>query len=162
VGSSLAYSLLVHPEVFDVLILDRRPNKVASHVMDLELIAGGRVAAAGWEDVAGADVLVICAATALTENTSRDVYLADNAAIVDALQLDGFAGRSMPQFVTETNWFGGDSDTLGAFAIVPLIAEDIGWSLGRCHYRPPCQDHDNAPQCQPQCVSSNRAQGANG
>ena len=47
--------------------------------MDLELIAGGRVAAGGWEDVADADVLVICAATALTANTSRDVYLAENA-----------------------------------------------------------------------------------
>ena len=42
VGSSLAYSLLMAPQPFDVVILDRRPNKVASHVMDLELIAGGR------------------------------------------------------------------------------------------------------------------------
>ena len=80
VGSSLAYSLLMRSEDFDVLILDRRPNKVASHVMDLELIAGGRVAAGEWEDVADADVLVICAATALTANTSRDVYLRGNAA----------------------------------------------------------------------------------
>ncbi len=94
VGSSLAYSLLTCPEPFDVTVIDRRPQKVASHVMDLELVARGDVAAGGWEDLPAADVVVICAATALTENTSRDVYLAENAAIVDgiALRLDGFGG----------------------------------------------------------------------
>jgi malate/lactate dehydrogenase len=94
VGSSLAYSLLLRSEPFDVIVLDRRPNKVASHVMDLELVAGGHVIAGGWDDVASADVLVICAATALTANTSRDVYLEENARIVDAVaeRLDGFAG----------------------------------------------------------------------
>ena len=39
VGSSLAYSLLMRAEPFDVVVIDRRPAKVASHVMDLELIA---------------------------------------------------------------------------------------------------------------------------
>jgi len=92
VGSTLAYSLLMAQHPYEVLILDRRPNKVASHVMDLELIAGGRVAAGGWADAQEADVLVICAATALTANTSRDVYLADNAEIIDALALEGLAG----------------------------------------------------------------------
>ena len=92
VGSSLAYSLLMANDPFEVLILDRRPNKVASHVMDLELIAGGRIAAGDWGDVPGADVLVVCAATALTENTSRDVYLEKNAKIVDAIRVDDFEG----------------------------------------------------------------------
>jgi malate/lactate dehydrogenase len=97
VGSSLAYTLLTRPEPFDVVVIDRRPQKVASHVMDLELVAGGHVSAGSWEDVRGADVLVICAATALTANTSRDVYLAENAAIVDgiAARLGGFAGAAV-------------------------------------------------------------------
>jgi malate/lactate dehydrogenase len=38
VGSSLAYSLLLRPEPFDVVVIDRRPEKVASHVMDLEQV----------------------------------------------------------------------------------------------------------------------------
>ena len=52
------------------------------------------MAAGGWEDLADADVLVICAATALTDNVSRSVYLDENAAIVDAIaaRLDGWAG----------------------------------------------------------------------
>ena len=39
-------------------------------------------------------MLVICAATALTANTSRAVYLAENAAIVDAIaaRLGGWDG----------------------------------------------------------------------
>jgi malate/lactate dehydrogenase len=98
VGSSLAYSLLMRPEPFDVVVIDRRPQKVASHVMDLELtlgVGGGRsVTAGGWEDLADADVLVICAATALTDNVSRSVYLDENAAIVDAIaaRLTGWDG----------------------------------------------------------------------
>jgi len=40
VGSSLAFSLLLRPEPFDVLVIDRRPEKVASHVMDLEQVLG--------------------------------------------------------------------------------------------------------------------------
>jgi malate/lactate dehydrogenase len=98
VGSSLAYSLLMRPEPFDVVVIDRRPQKVASHVMDLELtlgVGGGRsVSAGGWDDLTGADVLVICAATALTDNVSRSVYLDENAAIVDAIaaRLTGWDG----------------------------------------------------------------------
>jgi malate/lactate dehydrogenase len=88
----------MRPEPFDVVVIDRRPQKVASHVMDLELtlaVGGGRsVTAGGWEDLTGADVLVICAATALTENVSRSVYLDENAAIVDAIaaRLTGWDG----------------------------------------------------------------------
>ena len=33
VGSALAYSLLLRPEPFDVVVIDRRPEKVASHVI---------------------------------------------------------------------------------------------------------------------------------
>jgi malate/lactate dehydrogenase len=94
----LAYSLLMRPEPFDVVVIDRRPQKVASHVMDLELVlavGGGRsVTAGGWDDLPTADVLVICAATALTDNVSRSVYLGENAAIVDAIaaRLTGWDG----------------------------------------------------------------------
>jgi malate/lactate dehydrogenase len=70
-------------------VIDRRPEKVASHVMDLEQVLGlggaRSVTAGGWDDLEGASVLVICAATALSANTSRAVYLHDNTAIVDAI-----------------------------------------------------------------------------
>ena len=86
VGSSLAFNLLVRPEPYDVIVVDRRPEKVLSHVMDLEQVltlgSGRSVRPGSLEDLAHADVVVICAATPLTENTTRDVYLADNARIV--------------------------------------------------------------------------------
>jgi malate/lactate dehydrogenase len=85
VGSSLAFNLLLRPEPYDVVVIDRRPQKVLSHVMDLEQVvalAGGSVRAGDLDDLASADVAVVCAAAPLTENTSRAVYLHDNAAIV--------------------------------------------------------------------------------
>jgi malate/lactate dehydrogenase len=89
VGSSLAFNLLLRPEPYDVVVIDRRPEKVLSHVMDLEqvpaLAGGGTVRTGACDDVAGADIVVICAAAPLTENTSRAVYLRDNAAIVAGL-----------------------------------------------------------------------------
>jgi malate dehydrogenase len=54
--------------------------------MDLEqvpgLAGGGSVRAGELDDLAEADVVVVCASAPLTENTSRAVYLSDNAAIV--------------------------------------------------------------------------------
>jgi malate/lactate dehydrogenase len=98
VGSSLAFNLLLHPEPFDVVVVDRRPEKVRSHVMDLEQVlalgSGRSVRAGGVEELAGADVAVVCAATPLTANTSRRVYLHANAAIVAELadRLEGWPG----------------------------------------------------------------------
>jgi malate/lactate dehydrogenase len=86
VGSSLAFNLLLRPEPYDVIVVDRRPEKVLSHVMDLEqvpaLAGGGSVRPGGLDELAEADVVVVCAAAPLTENASRAVYLQDNAAIV--------------------------------------------------------------------------------
>jgi malate dehydrogenase len=81
-------------------VIDRRPEKVASHVMDLEQVlqlappARASVAGGTCEDLACGDVLVVCAATALSANTSRDVYLEHNAAIVDGIteRLAGWDG----------------------------------------------------------------------
>jgi len=98
VGSSLAFNLLVRPEPFDVVVIDRRPQKVLSHVMDLEQVlglGGGRSVRPGeYDDLDQADVVVVCAAEALTENTSRSVYLAGNARIVEAIaeRLRGWDG----------------------------------------------------------------------
>jgi malate/lactate dehydrogenase len=86
VGSSLAFNLLLQPEPYDVVVIDRRREKVLSHVMDLEqvvaLAGGGSVRAGGLEALEDADVVVVCASTALTANTSRTVYLEDNARLV--------------------------------------------------------------------------------
>ncbi len=98
VGSSLAFNLLIRPEPFDVVVIDRRPQKVLSHVMDLEQVlglGGGRSVRAGeYDDVTEADVVVVCAAERPTENTSRDVYLAGNARIVETIaeRLKGWDG----------------------------------------------------------------------
>jgi malate/lactate dehydrogenase len=89
VGSSLAFNLLLRPERYDVVVVDRRPEKVLSHVMDLEqvpaLSGGGSVRMGDLDELAGADVVVVCAAAPLTENTSRAVYLRDNMAILDGI-----------------------------------------------------------------------------
>jgi malate/lactate dehydrogenase len=98
VGSSLAFNLLVRPEPFDVVVVDRRPEKVLSHVMDLEQVlalgSGRSVRRGGYEQLPEADVVVVCAAAPLTENATRAVYLADNARIVDAIaeRLEGWGG----------------------------------------------------------------------
>ncbi len=89
VGSSLAFNLLLRPEPFDVVVIDRRPQKVLSHVMDLEQVlglGGARSVRAGeYEDLGEADVVVVCAAESLSENTSRSVYLEGNRRIVEAI-----------------------------------------------------------------------------
>ena len=98
VGSSLAFNLLLRPEPFDVVVIDRRPQKVLSHVMDLEQVlglGGGRSVRAGeYEDLGEADVVVVCAAESLSENTSRSVYLEGNRRIVEAIaeRLRGWDG----------------------------------------------------------------------
>jgi malate/lactate dehydrogenase len=79
-------------------VIDRRPQKVLSHVMDLEQVlglGGGRSVRAGeYDDLDQADVVVVCAAEPLTENTSRSVYLEGNARIVAAIaeRLQGWDG----------------------------------------------------------------------
>jgi len=79
-------------------VIDRRPEKVASHVMDLEQVlglgGGTSVAAGTCDDLTCGDVLVVCAAASLTANTSRSVYQEENAAIVDGMteRLAGWDG----------------------------------------------------------------------
>jgi malate dehydrogenase len=86
VGASVAFNLLLLRTAREVVLIDRRPEMVSSHVMDLEqtlvLGAGHGVRAGEPSDAADADVLVVTAAAPLTLNTSRHVYLGDNAAIL--------------------------------------------------------------------------------
>jgi malate/lactate dehydrogenase len=60
----------------------------------LALGSGRSVRAGGSEDLEDADVVVVCAATPLTESTSRDVYLAADSGIADAIEarLEGWGG----------------------------------------------------------------------
>jgi len=64
VGSSLAFNLLLAGG-FDVAVIDRRPEKVLSHVMDLEQVValngGGSVRAGEPDEVAQADTWSSCA-----------------------------------------------------------------------------------------------------
>jgi malate dehydrogenase len=96
VGSSTAFNLLRQAEGHEVVVVDRRPEMVTSHVMDLEqnLLLGstGTIRAGDDDDLHDADVVVLAASAPLTVNTSRLVYLDDNAVIVgrvlDVLAID--------------------------------------------------------------------------
>lgn len=89
VGSSVAFNLLLAEHPYEVLLFDNRPAMVTSHTMDfmqvLEQDGTGSVREGEPGELATADVIVATAAAPLTVNTSRMVYLADNAAIVAAL-----------------------------------------------------------------------------
>ncbi|MFT3864244.1 MAG: hypothetical protein QM729_08230 [Solirubrobacterales bacterium] len=89
VGSSVAFNLLLAAHPYEVLLFDNRPHMVTSHAMDFEQVleqdGSGSVRAGEEGEIADADLIVATAAAPLTVNTSRMVYLADNAAILAAL-----------------------------------------------------------------------------
>lgn len=89
IGSSIAFNLLLTQTPYDVVLVDSRPNMVVSHVMDLQdalALGGARTVRGGQpEDAHDADVVVLSAAVPLRLNSSRSVFLAENAAIVDAI-----------------------------------------------------------------------------
>jgi malate dehydrogenase len=89
VGSSVAFNLLRAAHPYEVLLIDNRPSMITSHTMDFEQVleqgATGSVRGAASEELADADLIVAAGAAPLTVNTSRMVYLADNAAILAAL-----------------------------------------------------------------------------
>jgi malate dehydrogenase len=98
VGASAAFNLLLRG-AHDLVLVDRNPAQVESHVLDLaevlEQRPGGSVRAGDLDDVQDADFVVILAAAPLTVNTSRLSYLTVNALILDEL-----AGLLSPQSVT--------------------------------------------------------------
>ena len=81
------------------MIIDRRPKKVATPRDGPRADRlGGRVAAGGWEDVAAADVLVICAADGADREHRRATSTSPRTrAIVDGIaeRLDGFGGAAI-------------------------------------------------------------------
>ena len=87
VGASTAFNLLRDGGPDEVVIVDRRPPHITSHVMDfdqvLEQSPGASVRGGDASDLADANIVVVTAAVPLTVNTSRLVYLEQNAAIVD-------------------------------------------------------------------------------
>jgi malate dehydrogenase len=89
VGSSAAFNLLRTGDPYEIVIVDPREHMTVSHVMDyaqvLELAPGASVRAGSEADLLDADVVVTTAGAALTVNTSRMVYLEQNAAIVRSL-----------------------------------------------------------------------------
>jgi len=88
-GSSITFNLLRMQLSLDVVVVDSRPEMVTSHVMDLEQVLeqspGSTLAAGDLSDLKDADVVVVTAAAPLTVNTSRLVYLGDNARILDGV-----------------------------------------------------------------------------
>src|SRR4051812_46453414 len=86
VGASLAFNLLTAAAPYDVALVDGRSGMARSHEMDLQQVvaqgATGSVEIVELAAIADAEVAVISAAVPLTLNTSRMVYLRDNAAVV--------------------------------------------------------------------------------
>jgi malate dehydrogenase len=115
VGASVAFNLLLSPLACEVVMVDARQNMVRSHLWDLEQVLeqvpAGLVRAGDEADIAGADVLVIAAAAPLTVNSSRMVYLRDNAAILAPL-LDALGGDWPGTAILVTN----PVDPLGTWA----------------------------------------------
>ncbi|HLE99893.1 MAG TPA: hypothetical protein VI540_08345 [Gaiellaceae bacterium] len=89
VGSSTAFNLLRLGDPYEVVLADRRKEKVISHTMDLEQVlelGGTGTARAGvCEEALDADVVVVTASAPLTVNTSRLAYLHENAEIVGGI-----------------------------------------------------------------------------
>jgi malate dehydrogenase len=99
VGASLAFNLLTAAAPYDVALVDGRSGMARSHEMDLQQVvaqgATGSVEIVELAAIADADVAVITAAVPLTLNTSRMVYLRDNAAVVGGVVAalpDGWPG----------------------------------------------------------------------
>lgn len=88
-GASTVFNLVLAGDPLDIAVVDSRPEMVTSHVMDLEQVLeqspGASLSRGGDEDVRGADIVVVTAAAPLTVNTSRLIYLGDNARIVDGV-----------------------------------------------------------------------------
>ncbi|MDH6455638.1 MULTISPECIES: malate dehydrogenase [unclassified Streptomyces] len=88
IGSSAAFNLLSAQGTYEIVLVDTRPNMITSHTMDLENALGlgttaDTVRGGTPEDALDADVVVLSAAVPLRLNSSRSVFLADNARIVE-------------------------------------------------------------------------------
>jgi malate/lactate dehydrogenase len=126
IGSSVAFNLLRTQTPYDIVIVDNRDNMITSHVMDLQdaLSLGGARSVRGGDiaDALDADIVVVSAAVPLRLNTSRDVFLHDNASllagIVDPLVAGGWKGV----FILMTN---------PVDPLLTWLSRRTGWSRNR-------------------------------
>ncbi|WP_218781473.1 malate dehydrogenase [Streptomyces griseiscabiei] len=86
-ADTAAFNLLSAQGTYAIVLVDTRPNMITSHTMDLENALGlgttADVVRGGTpEDALDADVVVLSAAVPLRLNSSRSVFLGDNARIV--------------------------------------------------------------------------------
>jgi malate dehydrogenase len=106
VGAATAFNLLLRRGGDEIVLVDARPEMIASHVMDfeqvLELSPGSSVRGGDRGDVADADVVVLLSSTPLTAGTPRIEYLAGNALIADELA-DGLPAGWGGAIVVVTN-----------------------------------------------------------
>jgi malate dehydrogenase len=86
VGASTAFNLLVSGGGHEVVLVDRRPEMITSHVMDLEQVlpqvGGGSIRGGDAADLHDADVVILTAAIPPDAAPSRMSFLRDNAVIV--------------------------------------------------------------------------------
>ena len=95
VGASLAFNLLLRDEPYEIALVDGRSGMARSHEMDLQQVlaagATGSIRIVELAEAAEAEVVVVSASVPLTVNTSRMVYLRDNAEILAQV------GRALPR-----------------------------------------------------------------
>lgn len=86
VGSAAAFRVAALGIAREIVLLDARENMARSHAMDLGQAAGAlegtAVRAGGWDDLAGADIVILSAGLPERSVSSRDEYLAGNLTIV--------------------------------------------------------------------------------
>jgi malate dehydrogenase len=86
VGASLAFNLMTSGERHEIVLIDSRPQMVASHALDLEQVRGlgapSTIRGGDGGDIGNADVAVLTASTPFRVNGSRMEFLEENAAIV--------------------------------------------------------------------------------
>jgi malate dehydrogenase len=89
VGASTAFNLALMGGGHEIVLVDKRPEMITSHLMDLEqtleLTPGCTVDGGEMSDVRDADVVVLLSATPLTVGTLRLEYLTKNAVIAGEL-----------------------------------------------------------------------------
>lgn len=126
IGSSVAFNLLRTDHPYEIVVIDNRPNMIVSHVMDLQdaLSLGGARSVVGGDmvDAMDADIVVLSAAVPLTLNTSRDVYLTDNARIVGEIVDQLVAGEFAGVFILMTN---------PVDPLLTWVARRTGWARER-------------------------------
>jgi len=89
VGSTTAYTLMLRNRVNELVLIDANHAKAAGDALDINhgmpYIGGAKLWAGGYEDCAGADIIIITAGAAQRPGETRTDLLKRNADIFDSI-----------------------------------------------------------------------------